>query len=187
MASFEAGSKRRALTSGRAGRFVASVVLAAATGACASAGGSAAGGSMGADAALVESAADSASIAADVTAMLRAQVQAWNRGDLESFLAGYSDDPTLAFVGESGVLLGKDAVRETYRTSYFEVEGEPDDLEFDQLEVRPLGPRLALVHGRWTLYQPGFENQTVSGQGRFTLVVQKEDDGEWRIIHDHSS
>jgi beta-aspartyl-peptidase (threonine type) len=126
-------------------------------------------------------------MASDVTAMLRAQVQAWNRGDLEAFLAGYSDDPTLAFVGESGVLRGKDAVRETYRTSYFEVEGEPDDLEFDQLDVRPLGPRAVVVHGRWTLFQPGFENQPVSGQGRFTLVVQKEDDGEWRIIHDHSS
>ncbi|MBT8335509.1 MAG: SgcJ/EcaC family oxidoreductase [Gemmatimonadetes bacterium] len=187
MASFAAGSKRRARTSGRAGRFVASVVLVVATGACASAGGSTSGGAMGEAAALGVTAADSATITTEVTAMLRAQVQAWNRGDLEAFLAGYTDDPTLAFVGESGVVRGKAAVRESYRTGYFEVEGEPDDLEFDRLEVRPLGPRVALVHGRWTLYQPGFENQPVSGQGRFTLVVQKEDDGEWRIMHDHSS
>jgi uncharacterized protein (TIGR02246 family) len=174
------------VTSGRAGRFVASVLLVAATAACASAGGASSTAADGAARAAVNP-SDSAAVAAEVTAMLRAGVDAWNRGDLDAFLADYTDDPTLAFVGSSGVLRGKDAVRETYRTSYFEVEGEPDDLAFDELEVRPLGPGVALVHGRWTLYEPGFENQPISGRGRFTLIVRREEDGRWRIFHDHSS
>ncbi|MEQ9570340.1 MAG: SgcJ/EcaC family oxidoreductase, partial [Longimicrobiales bacterium] len=106
--------------------------------------------------------------------------------DLEGFLDDYTDDPGLAFVGASGVRRGKDAVRASYRESYFDVEGEPDDLAFDQLEIRPLGSGFALAHGRWTLFEPGFETQTVSGQGRFSLVLRKEGE-RWRIIHDHSS
>ncbi len=129
---------------------------------------------------------DSAAVAAEISAMLQASTEAWNRGDLEAFLDDYTDEPGLAFVGASGVRRGKDEVRESYRESYFEVEGEADDLAFDQLEIRPLGPGFALAHGRWTLFEPGFENQTVSGQGRFSLVLRKEGEN-WRIIHDHSS
>ena len=61
------------------------------------------------------------------------------------------------------------------------------DLAFDELSVRPIGPGVALVLGRYTLYEPGFENQPISAQGYFTLVLRKEADGRWRIIHDHSS
>lgn len=129
---------------------------------------------------------DSATVAAEVIEVLQASVDAWNRNDLPGFLGSYTDDPTLAFVGATGVRRGKSEVEESYRSSYFSGEGEADDLAFDQLEVRPLGPGYALAHGRWTLFEPGFETQPVSGQGRFTLVLRLEG-GQWRIMHDHSS
>ena len=119
--------------------------------------------------------------------MLRAGAQAWNRGDLDAFMSDFSDDPVLAFVGESGVLRGKAAVREAYVPAFSGTGGEQDDLAFDELSVRPIGPGVALVLGRYTLYEPGFENQPISAQGYFTLVLRKEADGRWRIIHDHSS
>lgn len=129
---------------------------------------------------------DSTAVAAQVTAMMQASAEAWNRGDLDAFLDGYTDDPTLAFVGAAGVRRGKSEVEQSYRDSYFSGVGEADDLAFDEIEVRPLGPGFALVHGRWTLFEPGFDSQPVSGQGRFTLVLRREGE-RWRIIHDHSS
>ena len=131
--------------------------------------------------------ADSAAVVAEITSRLRASAEAWNRGDLEAFLEDYSDDPGLAFVGSSDVVRGKDAVRGRYRASYFGGKGEPDDLAFEQLQVRLRAAEVAVAHGRWTLFQPGFEVQTVTAQGRFTLVFRREADGRWRIIHDHAS
>ena len=129
---------------------------------------------------------DSVVVAAEVTALLQASAAAWNRGDLAGFLDSYSDDPTLAFVGASGVRQGKAEIEASYRRSYFSGEGEADDLAFDQIQVRPLGSDFALAHGRWTLYEPGFDQQPIQGQGRFTLILRHEVAG-WRILHDHSS
>lgn len=176
------GSRRRGTDGVRPRRLVLFALVASiAAAACAPAPEGAATAPQAPDVAV-----DSAAVAAEITAMLQSSAEAWNRGDLEGFLDDYTDDPGLAFVGASGVRRGKDAVRTSYQESYFDVEGEPDDLAFDQLEVRPLGPGFALAHGRWTLFEPGFEIQTVSGQGRFSLVLRKEGE-RWRIIHDHSS
>lgn len=117
--------------------------------------------------------------------MLRASVQAWNRDDLDAFLEDYSEDAGLTLVGADTVIRGKAALREHYRSEYFGA-GEPDDLAFDELRVRPLGRGHALAHGRWTRYTPGFETQPVTGRGRFSLVL-REENGRWRILHDHSS
>lgn len=134
----------------------------------------------------VVASADSAGVAAEITAMLQASADAWNRDDLAGFLDDYTDDPTLAFVGATEVRRGKAQVEAGYRESYFNGQGEAPDLAFDQLEVRPLGTGFGLAHGRWTLYEPGFDAQPVIGQGRFSLVLRKEGD-EWKIMHDHSS
>ncbi len=130
--------------------------------------------------------ADSAQVADEVTSMLQASAASWNAGDLEGFLDDYTDDPSLAFVGSNGVNLGKEAVRERYRTTYWQPGAVRDSLRFDEFVVRPLGAQHALARGHWVLYQPSDAGDEISGQGYFTLVLHRE--GEvWRIIHDHSS
>lgn len=123
--------------------------------------------------------------------MLRASAGSWNGGDLEGFLDDYTDGDDLTFTGSSGVRRGKDAVRESYRASYWAPGAQRDSLRFDSLEIRPLGPDHALVLGRYVLYRPapdeaGAAVDPVTATGPFTLVLRREE-GAWRIVHDHSS
>jgi uncharacterized protein (TIGR02246 family) len=130
-------------------------------------------------------ASDSAVVAREVEAMLGASAASWNAGDLEGFLDDYSDAPGLTFSGSSGVTRGKDAVRERYLASYWAPGTTRDSLRFQELEVRRLGGRHALVLGRYVLYRPA-ASDSVTAEGAFTLVLEREDEG-WRIVHDHSS
>ena len=120
--------------------------------------------------------------ASAVPAMLRASAEAWNRGDLESFLDDYLDSPETTFVG-TDLSFGVDRIRERYLRSYWRT-GRPEGLlRFEDLHVRPLGADHALAHGRYVLTDPNGGEQ---GTGFFSLVLVRTSDG-WRIIHDHSS
>jgi len=115
-----------------------------------------------------------------IQAVLTAQQSAWNRGDVDAFLAGYWHSPDLTFSGSSGVSRGWDGVLARYKKNY------PDrvtmgQLDFSELEFRFLGPDAALVLGKWHLKR---EKGDIGGV--FTLVWQRFPDG-WKIIHDHTS
>lgn len=129
---------------------------------------------------------DSAAVARQVTDLLTESARAWNRDDLDAFLDSYVVGPSLTFVGGADVVRDRAALRQSYEDSYFSGGLEPPDLRFRDIEVRPLGEAHALAFGRWLLYSPGFEVQTIVGEGWFTLVLQRID-GQWRITHDHSS
>ena len=112
--------------------------------------------------------------------VLSAQQAAWNRGDVDAFLAGYWRSPELTFSGSSGVSRGWDGVLARYKKSYPN-HAAMGQLEFSDLEFRFLGPDAALVLGQWHLKR---ESGDIGGV--FTLVWQKFPDG-WKIIHDHTS
>lgn len=126
--------------------------------------------------------AGSSDAASAIPAMLRASAEAWNRGDLESFLDDYLDSSETTFVG-SDVSFGVDEIRERYLRSYWRT-GQPEGLlRFEDLHVRPLGTDHALARGRYVLTD---RNGAEQGTGFFSLVLVRTSDG-WRIIHDHSS
>jgi ketosteroid isomerase-like protein len=133
-------------------------------------------------AALVLPGAD-ADVAPDTTvrAVLEAQVVAWNKGDLEGFMAGYWRSPRLSFASGSEVTRGWDATLERYKKKYRSDGAEMGKLTFSELEVEPIGVDAALVRGHWQLIRtkdkPG---------GVFTLIFRKFPEG-WRIVHDHTS
>ena len=129
---------------------------------------------------------DSVAVAAEVTAMLTESSRAWNRDDLDAFIADYATDRPLSFVGGETVVRSVETLRTNYERSWFGGVTVPPDLDFSEVEVRPLGASHALAFGRWTLYTPGFEEQPVVGSGWFSLVLERID-GRWKIIHDHSS
>jgi ketosteroid isomerase-like protein len=111
------------------------------------------------------------------------QEDAWNRGDLETFLAeGYLNTPTLTFFGSKPPVVGYDAVLERYRRSYQEGDAEMGELAFSKLDVVYLGDEHALARGHWHLT---FSDDSTA-EGWFTLVFVETDDG-WRILHDHTS
>lgn len=115
-----------------------------------------------------------------IRALLDDQVAAWNRGDVEAFMQGYSKSPQPTFSGANGVLRGWDAVLERYRSRYPD-RAAMGRLAFSGLEIILLAPDAALVLGRWQL-----ERAQDRPGGVFTLVLRKLPEG-WRIIHDHTS
>jgi len=116
-----------------------------------------------------------------IRGVLDAQVAAWNRGDIEAFMAGYWQSPELSFFSGSERTQGWEATLERYRKRYQSEGQEMGRLTFSELRVDVLGPDSAFVRGRWQLVRskdrPG---------GLFTLLFRRFPEG-WRIVHDHTS
>jgi ketosteroid isomerase-like protein len=116
-----------------------------------------------------------------ILAVLDAQVAAWNRHDLEGFMAGYRNSEKLSFYSGGIKTSGWNTTLERYRNRYQSEGREMGHLEFSDLEVEMLGPDTAFVRGHWNLKMTGSEPG-----GLFTLIFRKFADG-WKIIHDHTS
>jgi len=117
-----------------------------------------------------------------ILALLDAQVEAWNSGDLDKFMRGYWKSPELTFFSSGGKLNGWDATIERYRKTYQSGGREMGRLVFDDLDITMLGPDAAFVRGKWELT---FSDGKRAG-GIYTLVLRRLSN-EWKIVHDHTS
>ena len=117
--------------------------------------------------------------------MLRASVGSWNGGDLDGFLDDYWNSDELTFSGPQGVTRGWSDVRKRYLDSYWAPGSQRDSLRFEGIEVIPLGNEHALALGRYVLFRPQ-EKDLVTSSGFFSLVLKRMD-GDWKIMHDHTS
>jgi ketosteroid isomerase-like protein len=115
-----------------------------------------------------------------IQAVLGAQQDAWNRGDLGAFLEGYWDSPDLTFAGSDGIVRGYGGLLERYRKHYPDRQSM-GELRFSGLEMRSLGPDSLLVLGEWHL-----KRAIGDAGGVFSLVFHRFPTG-WRIVHDHTS
>jgi ketosteroid isomerase-like protein len=116
-----------------------------------------------------------------ILAVLDKQVAAWNRDDLEGFMAGYRNSEDLSFFSGGTKTSGWNTTLERYRSRYKGAGHEMGHLDFSDLRVEMLGPQTAFVRGHWNLKTTGGEQG-----GLFTLIFRKFGDG-WKIIHDHTS
>ncbi len=110
------------------------------------------------------------------------QRSAWNRGDLESFMAGYWNSPELTFFSGAHESQGWQAALDRYKKTYQGAGHEMGKLEFSNLRIEMLGPDAAFVRGEFHLTM----RDGKTPHGLFTLVFRKFPDG-WKIIHDHSA
>jgi len=117
---------------------------------------------------------------AEIRRLLKEQDAAWNRGDLEGFVAYYWRSGGLTFSGTNGVTRGWQGLLDRYRRSYPD-RAAMGRVSFSDLEARMLSADAALVLGRWRL-----DREKDTPGGVFTLVLRKLPEG-WRIIHDHTS
>jgi beta-aspartyl-peptidase (threonine type) len=117
-----------------------------------------------------------------VEQVLRLQQAAWNRHDLEGFMAGYWNSPDLTFFSGAKESDGWQAAIERYRTAYASPGHEMGKLAFSGLRIETLGPSAAFVRGTWWLTMPDGKTP----HGLFTLVFRMFPDG-WKIVHDHTS
>jgi ketosteroid isomerase-like protein len=116
----------------------------------------------------------------EIVAVLTSQQTDWNKGDIRGFMAGYWNSSELTFAGTRGFTRGWQPVLARYEKNYAD-KAAMGTLDFQELELRSLGPDAALVLGKWHL-----QRQAGDVGGIFTLVFQKFADG-WRIVHDHTT
>ena len=123
---------------------------------------------------------EDSSVIAEIRAVLGAQQEAWNHGDIDGFMNGYARAETTVFVSGDEVTRGWQTVRDRYFKKYGD-HAKMGTLAFSDLEIEPLGPDSAVALGRWEL-----KRANDNPHGRFTLIFRHTPDG-WRIIHDHTS
>jgi len=118
----------------------------------------------------------------DVRAVWTTQVEAWNRGDLDGFMAGYWKSPDLIFFSNGTETRGWQPTLDRYRMRYQAEGRQMGTLDFPQLDFVPLGPDAVLARGRWRLKMPDGKESI----GMTSVIFRKLPEG-WRIVHDHSS
>ena len=120
-----------------------------------------------------------------VAALLRAQADAWSRGDLEAFTSVYAEDAS--FLSPTGLTRGRHEVLERYRKRY------PDKVAMGKLTLEVIEARTfpagraaeaVSVAARWRLEYPGqADRKTAEG---LTLLVLRRAGGSWEIVQDAS-
>jgi ketosteroid isomerase-like protein len=116
----------------------------------------------------------------EIKAVLKAQQDAWNRGDIEAFMNGYARSASTVFISEDTVRRGWGTVRSRYEQKYSS-RAKMGTLTFSDLEVTLLSSDSAVTSGRWKLKRANDQPH-----GRFTLILKRLPE-EWRIVHDHTS
>lgn len=121
-----------------------------------------------------------AKVIAAVRAVLDAQTAAWNRGDIDGFMDGYARSDDTVFISGDTLTRGWTVVLERYKKGY-DSRQKMGQLDFSELEIKPLNKDAAIANGRWRLTR-----DADTPHGRFTLLFRRTKAG-WRIVHDHTS
>ena len=117
----------------------------------------------------------------EVRTLLDAQQAAWNRGDLDGFMAYYWRSDDLRFYSGGTVTVGWQATLDRYTKQYKSEGKEMGALTFSDVDVDATGPDSAFARGRWKV-----ATSKETFEGLFTLVLERFPDG-WKIVHDHTS
>lgn len=116
--------------------------------------------------------------------VLTRQVEAWNAGDIDTYMAGYWQSEDLRFASGGSVQHGWQTTLERYHRSYPD-RAAMGQLTFADLDIRLLHETHALVFGQWQL-QRGGDYADIGGL--FTLIFEyQREEQVWRIVHDHTS
>ena len=111
---------------------------------------------------------------------LSTQKNAWNSGDLHSFMDTYWKNDSLMFIGKSGVTYGWQNTLNNYQKGYPDTAAM-GKLDFEILHVKRLSVLYFSVVGKWHLTR-----SIGNVGGHFTLLFKKIKN-RWLIVSDHSS
>ena len=117
---------------------------------------------------------------AQIKAVLAAQVDAWNRGDIPAFVTSYASD---AIMVSKEIARGREQIRARYERVYATRE-QMGHLSFGAIEVRMLTPDVAFITGEWRVDRATGSQSHLGGL--FSLVVRRHDK-QWKIALDHTS
>ena len=116
-----------------------------------------------------------------IEAVLHAQAEAWNHGDIDTFMEGYAKIPDLRFASGATVTRGWQETLDRYHSHYPD-RAAMGALTFSELDTTVLSADAALVSGRWRVKTQNHGEPN----GLFTLLFRRTPAG-WRIVADHTS
>ena len=110
----------------------------------------------------------------DIRAVLDAQATAWNKGDLDGFMAGYWNDEKLTFISGGEITSGWKPTKARYVKRYQADGKEMGKLTFSELNVETFGPDAAMLRGKFELtFEKEKDEKKKNPRGRFTLILKK--------------
>lgn len=118
------------------------------------------------------------SVETQVRETIKMQMDAWNRGDIRGFMAGYYNSADTSFLSGTKLTRGFQPVLENYEKHY--PAGKQGNLQFQLTEVVPLSADAAYALGSYRL------SGEVTQSGMFTLILRRHD-GRFVIVHDHTA
>jgi uncharacterized protein (TIGR02246 family) len=124
-------------------------------------------------------ATSSPTAATAIRAKLDSTAIGWNRGELAMYMMMY--EPDASQMGSRGVEHGRALIEEGMRKGFWRTGRPAQNLQYEDVDVRPLGEHFALVTGRFVLTGGGRPDRI----GTFT-TVWADRSGSWLMIHDHS-
>ena len=118
----------------------------------------------------------------EIASVLKTQCDAWNLGDIDTFMKGYVDSPDTSYVSAGSEVYGYQALKKRYQDKYGDSAASMGKLQFSDLKTVALGKDNALCIGHWHLER----SSQPTLNGTFSLVFQHTAGG-WKILHDHTS
>lgn len=115
-----------------------------------------------------------------IQTVLSSHQAAWNSGDIDGLLDGYTKTDALRYASGGDVLRGFSAVRQRFMSAYPD-RAAMGTLSFSDIEVEQFTDSDAIAFGRWRI-----ERASAQMSGLFTLQFCKSD-GHWLIATDHTS
>lgn len=116
----------------------------------------------------------------EIRGLLKAQTEAWNRGDIEGFMQTYWKSDSLIFIGKSGVQWGWKETLSNYKKSYPDTAAM-GKLAFELIQVTQLSPEYYFVVGKWIL------TRSIGNLSGYYDLLLRKINGKWVIVADHSS
>jgi uncharacterized protein (TIGR02246 family) len=105
---------------------------------------------------------------------------AWNRGDLDGYLASYWDSDKTIWISGGAITRGTDAIFAAYKARFSRPQ-QMGELTLAELEIDVLTTEDAVAFGRWMLV-----GEDKTAEGFFTVQLRKIE-GNWLFVSDHSS
>ena len=126
------------------------------------------------------STSESKKIEVAIRKVFEAASEAWNRGDLDGYLASYWDSDKIIWISGGSLTRGKKGIEAAYKARFSSAQ-QMGKLTVAELEIDVLTPTDATAFGRWILV---IDNE--ASKGFFTVQLRKIE-GAWLLVSDHSS
>lgn len=115
-----------------------------------------------------------------IKAMIDAQGDAWNKGNLNAYMAYFWQSSETKHIFNEQVSTGWEAINERLQAKFAD-PALMGKISYRDLEINVITKDRAIAAARWR-----YEVGDFAMDGYFTILVRKID-GRWLIVHDHSS